>query len=78
MLRKLVGTDFQVIPCTSYIQNIRNILLCLPELKLVKNFIFPYSTAGKFVVQIDIISVTKIRRHTNFSLVHQTEGYLIL
>ena len=47
-------------------------MICLLELKLVKNVIFHYKKAGFFVIQVPIISVTKIWRHDNFSLVYQT------
>ena len=71
MFLKIAGS-FLVIPSTSYIQKLRNRWLCLLELKLTKNLVFPYKTAGFFIMLIAIIPVANIWRYPDLSLVYQT------
>lgn len=43
------------------------IWLCIYELKLIKNLFVLYKKAGLFVIQVAIISISKIWRQFNFS-----------
>ena len=75
---KIVGSFFKVTPSTQYIQKIKKRdcvhrqWLYVLDLNLLKNSIFFVQKTGFFVIQIAIISVTKIWRHEKSSLVYRT------